>query len=163
MANQDIQKESPGSIWKEPPRAPTPPEPPDNDNRFRRPEPVSNLTARIALYLGFFSAFPTLMGLFAMWGYVRHWLGYSYPNWEGGNSWWYLGAFLWCWLLGPPLGLAALLFGILGFLYHKRHATAGGRGHAIFAIWLGLVALIAALVSFLSILLWMPDGFRMYP
>ena len=140
MANEDIQKESPGGIRKQPPQAETPPKAPDNDHRFRRPDPVWNPMARIALYLGVFSGLPILMGLVALWVFGRDLLGYSNPTWPLGGPEWYLGASEWCAFPSPVLGLAALLFDILGLRYYKRHPTAGGRGYTIFGIWMGLAA-----------------------
>lgn len=51
----------------------------------------------------------------------------------------YLGVFSLIPCLGLALGPAALLLGILGLDYKKKNPTAGGTGHAIAGIVLGLL------------------------
>ena len=49
----------------------------------------------------------------------------------------YLGVFSFIPCLGLALGPAALIFGVVGVRYRKRHQTAGGMGHAISGIVMG--------------------------
>ena len=49
----------------------------------------------------------------------------------------YLGVFSFIPCLGLVLGPAALIFGIVGVRYRKRHPTAGGMGHAVSGIVMG--------------------------
>jgi hypothetical protein len=55
----------------------------------------------------------------------------------------YLGVFSFIPCLGLALGPAALIFGILGVRYRKRHPTAGGVGHAISGIVMGSLTSLA--------------------
>jgi hypothetical protein len=65
----------------------------------------------------------------------------------------YLGVFSLIPCLGAALGPAALILGILGLQYHKRHETAGGMGHAIAGIVLGSLVTLGHLVVLLLIVL----------
>jgi hypothetical protein len=55
----------------------------------------------------------------------------------------YLGVFSFIPCLGLGLGPAALILGILGVRYRKRHPTAGGMGHAISGIVMGILTSLA--------------------
>jgi hypothetical protein len=55
----------------------------------------------------------------------------------------YLGVFSFIPCLGLALGPCALIFGILGVRYRKRHPTAGGVGHAISGIVMGSLTSLA--------------------
>jgi len=55
----------------------------------------------------------------------------------------YLGVFSLIPCAGLLLGPAALILGILGLRYKSRHPTAGGTAHAIVAIVLGALVLLA--------------------
>lgn len=57
----------------------------------------------------------------------------------------YLGVFGLIPCLGLLLGPAALVLGILGLNYKKKHPTAGGAGHAIAGIVLGTLVLLGHL------------------
>lgn len=55
----------------------------------------------------------------------------------------YLGVFSFIPCLGLALGPAALIFGVLGVRYRRKHPTAGGVGHAISGIVMGSLTSLA--------------------
>jgi hypothetical protein len=63
----------------------------------------------------------------------------------------YLGVFSLIPCVALALGPAALVLGILGLRYHKKHPTAGGIGHAIAGIVLGGLTTLAHIVLLLVI------------
>jgi len=71
---------------------------------------------------------------------VQTFIPYKNPM---GLTAYYLGVFSFIPCLGLALGPAALIFGILGVRYRKRHPTAGGVGHAISGIVMGSLTSLA--------------------
>ena len=105
-------------IQKEPSRLSARPQPQDDDNRFRQPDPVLNRMALLSFRLG---AFAVILGLRLQGGYL---------------------SFLFPMILSLILGPAALIFGILGIRYRNRHPTAGGLGDAVSGMVMGLLAVL---------------------
>ena len=56
-------------------------------------------------------------------------------------------------VVAPLMGLAALIFGILGLRHARRHPSAGGRVHAWIGIAIGCIYLAAA-ACMLSLIPW---------
>jgi hypothetical protein len=116
---------------------------------------VRNPTALIAFWLAALALLPFVTCLAAPWGLVKanEQLKPSRPNMSP-DEWdrdakrqaedykrrtaLISTATQLCTLAAVALGATALIFGIAGVLYHKRHPSAGGLGYAIFAIVIGI-------------------------
>ena len=65
----------------------------------------------------------------------------------------YLGVFSFVCVIGIPLGLVSIIFGILGLKYAKKNPKAKGAGHAIAGIVLGAISLALHLIVVLVIVI----------
>jgi hypothetical protein len=124
MADEDFQKEPPRQEARSETRLSG-----DDDNRFRRPDPVRNRMALIAFWLGVLCLIPPVLFAYAFFKSLAFHDRYGQDPFSVWAAW-ALGL---AWVLGP----AALIFGILGVGYRNRRPTAGGLGYAIFGIVLG--------------------------
>jgi len=134
MADEDIKKEPPEGIRKEPLRAEAPPRPLEYGNSFRRREPVRNPMARIALWLSVLSIIPlcSYMGAIVYAGAERQSTLAQNILILGGCA-------------GLVLFPGALICGIVGLRYLSQHPTAGGHAYALFGIMMGLAGIIIGL------------------
>jgi hypothetical protein len=121
MADEEFQKEPPRLEARSETRPSG-----DDDNRFRRPDPVRNRMALIAFWLGVLCLIPPVLFALGFYEGLTTHSDHLYFAWTA----WALGL---AWVLGP----AALIFGILGVRNRNRRPPAGGLGYAIFGIVLG--------------------------
>lgn len=156
MADDEIRKETPRPDARPEARLPQ-----HDNNRIRHPDLGRNPMARIAFWLGVFSFIPPGSCLtLPLWPPLNLWPPLHSPGkvvtpcilqfmWL---AWFW--RFMW---LAPLLGLAALIYGILGVRYRNRNPTAGGLGYAISGIVIGILTCLLG-SFFLNILYFLVAG-----